>query len=235
MRDPTVLNDGAAANAERRAEIARTRIAEAPVYYDRSCNWSQELLDQIRPHDAVLDVGKSTREMFEPIKAKARLCHTLDINRFDGYPDLVADLCQPLPADRYGTYNVVIALAVLECVYDPQAMVDNIHRLLKPGGRVHLYAPFIFQYHAPRDLLFQDFYRFSRDGLAYLMRGYADVELQPVRGQYSTIANMLPSWKARVEARFGRSLNRMLDRIAEPRRSQLNASGYNVTAFRAGA
>ena len=232
MTGPLVLNDAGAANAQRRAEIARVRVAEQPVYNDRRSDWREELLARVQPHEAVLDVGKSTRAWFEPIRAKARLAHTLDLNVFGDYPDLLADLCQPIPVEHHGTYDVVIALAVLECVYDPQAMIDNIARLLKPGGRVHLYAPFIFQYHAPADLSFQDNYRFSRDGLAYLLREFTEVELQPVRGQYATIANLLPSWKLRVEPRFGRSLGRLLDRIADPRRSRLNASGYNVTAVK---
>ena len=180
----------------------------------------------------MLDVGRSTRGWFEGIRAKARLTHTLDINAFDGYPDLLADLCQPIPQSYHSAYDVVIALAVVECVYDPQAMIDNVARLLKPGGRAHLYAPFLFQYHAPEDLSFQDNYRFSRDGLAYLLRGFADVEMQPVRGRYSTAVNLLPSWKKRVEPRFGRSLGRLLDRWADPRKSRLNASGYNVTAIK---
>ena len=232
MNGPIVLNDAAGAGADRRAEIARVRLVDEIAYNDRRSDWREALAARIQPHEAVLDVGKSTRAWFETIQAKARLTHTLDINAFGGYPDLMADLCQPIPETYHGVYDVVIALAVLECVYDPQAMIDNVARLLKPGGRAHLYAPFLFQYHAPQDLSFQDNYRFSRDGLAYLLRGFAEVEMQPVRGQYSTVANMLPSWKQRVEPRFGRSLGRLLDRLADPRQRRLNASGYNVTAIK---
>ena len=60
------------------------------------------------------------------------------------------------------------------------------------------------------------------------------MELQPVRGQYAAVANLLPSWKLRVEPRFGRTLGRLLDRFADPRKNALNASGYNVTAVKAG-
>lgn len=233
MAGPIVLNDAAAAKDERRAEIARVRFLEEIAYNDRRSDWRRSLLERVQPHEAVLDVGRSTRAWYEPIRAKARLAHTLDINAFDGYPDLLADLCQPIPRAYHGVYDVVIALAVLECVYDPQAMIDNVFRLLKPGGRAHLYAPFLYPYHAPADLTFQDNYRFSRDGLAYLLRGFAEVEIQAVRGQYATMANLLPAWKRRVEPRLGRSLGRLLDRVADPRKSRLNASGYNVTAIKA--
>lgn len=233
MAEPLVLNDPAAANAARRAEIARVRLLPEPIYQDRRTDWREAIAASIQPQEAVLDVGKSSRDWFDAIAERARLAHTLDANHWEGYPDLLADLCQPIPESHHGLYDVVIAIAVLECVYDPQAMVDNVHRLLKPGGRAYLYAPFIFQYHAPRDLAFQDNYRFSRDGLAYLLRGFERVELQAVRGQYSTVANLLPSWKIQVEGRLGGRVGRWLDRLAEPRRSQLNASGYNATAFKA--
>jgi SAM-dependent methyltransferase len=232
---PLVLNDAAAANAERRAEIARIRLKPEPIYSDRRTDWREAIAAAIQPHEAVLDVGKSSRGWFEAISARARLAHTLDLNAWNGYPDLLADLCQPIPQAYHATYDVVIALAVLECVYDPQAMVDNVLRLLRPGGRAYLFAPFIYQYHAPDDLGFQDNYRFSRDGLAYLLRDFSQVELQPVRGQFSTVANLLPSWKLRVEPRFGRTVGRVLDRLADPRRNVLNASGYNVTASKARA
>lgn len=233
MAAPVVLNDAAAANATRRAEIARVRLLDAPVYNDRRTDRREGVLAALQPHEAVLDVGKSMRGWFEPARAKVRLAHTLDLNAYDGYPDLLADLCQPIPELYQASYDVVIALAVLECVYDPQAMIDNIARLLKPGGRTYLFAPFIYQYHAPDDLSFQDNYRFSRDGLAYLLREFRGVELQPVRGQYATVANLLPSWKLRVEPRFGGAIGRWLDRFADPRRNRLNASGYYVTAFKA--
>ena len=232
MTPPIVLNDAAAAKAARRAEIDRVRLLDEISYNDPRRDWRETILASIQAHEAVLDVGQSTRDWFEPIRAKARLTHTLDINVFEGYPDLLADLCQPIPAAYHGTYDVVIALAVIECVYDPQAMIDNIARLLKPGGRTYLYAPFLFQYHAPRDGGFQDNYRFSTDGLAYLLRGFADVEMQAVRGQYATIANLLPSWKRRVEPVLGPGFSRLLDRWADPRKSRLNASGYNITAVK---
>ena len=232
MSGPRVLNDAAAASAQRRAEIARVRLAETPAYHDRRTDWRETIAGEIGPGDAVLDVGRSSRGWFEAIRGKARLVHTLDLNSWDGYPDLLADLCQPIPVEFHGAYDAVIALAVLQHVYDPQAMVDNVWRLLKPGGRVYLYAPFVYRYHAPDDLTFQDNYRFTRDGLAYLLRAFEPVELQPVRGRYAAAANLLPFWKARVEPRFGRGLGGWVGRFAAPRRNLLNASGYNVRAVK---
>ncbi len=229
---PIVLNDAEGASAERKAEVARVRLLDKPTYAGKRDDWRNDMLASIQQHEVVLDVGKSSRHFFDAIRARAHDIQTLDINVFEDYPDLLADLCQPIPVAYYDHYDVVIALDVLQCVYDPQAMIDNIRHLLKPGGRVYLSSTFIYRYMAPRDQKFQDFFRFSRDGMAYLFRSFDDVRIQPVRGQYSTIANMLPSWKVLVERRFGGGVGRWLDALADRDRGGLNASGYNVTALK---
>ena len=53
----------------------------------------------------------------------------------------------------------VIALAILEHVYDPPAAAANFRAALRPGGRLFLYVPWMWRYHAPRSLVFQDYQR----------------------------------------------------------------------------
>ncbi len=124
----------------------------------------------------------------------------------------------------------VIALAILEHVYDPPAAVANFRAALKPGGRLFLYVPWMWRYHAPPDLMFQDYQRLSRDGLAYLLRDFDDVTLYPIRGKYSAIVNHLKFWKSLVERRFGGRINRALDWRASPWRNTVQASGFFAEA-----
>ncbi|MEO0763502.1 MAG: methyltransferase domain-containing protein, partial [Pseudomonadota bacterium] len=147
-------------------------------------------------------------------------------------PDLLGDICQPLPDWMAGRYDAVIALALLEHVYDPAAAVANMHRVLRPGGRLFVYVPWMWRYHAPRSLVFQDYQRLSRDGMAYLLRDFEDVTLYPIRGKYAAIANMLKLWKRGVERRFGGRVNRLLDARASAFRNTVQASGYFAEARR---
>ena len=46
-----------------------------------------------------------------------------------------------------GSFDAVVAQAVLEHVLDPQRVVAEIHRVLKPGGLVYAETPFMAQVH----------------------------------------------------------------------------------------
>ncbi|MEO1318360.1 MAG: hypothetical protein AAFW01_17530, partial [Pseudomonadota bacterium] len=95
-------------------------------------------------------------------------------------------------------------------------------------------VPWIWRYHAPRSLVFQDYQRLSRDGMAYLLRDFEGVTLYPLRGKYSAIANLLKWWKPTVERRFGGRLNRLLDARASDWRNTIQASGFFAGARRPG-
>jgi hypothetical protein len=75
----------------------------------------------------------------------------------------------PLPD---GKVDLVLCTQVLEYVSDPAAVVAEIHRVLKPGGRLLLSAPAVF----PQDSE-HDKWRFLPDGLKLLLRSFAQVEI----------------------------------------------------------
>ena len=177
----------------------------------------------------ILDVGASMRGWLDDRRDRVE---TLDINRVAGGPDILGDLCQPLPDWMAARYDAAVALAILEHVYDPAAALANLRRALAPGGRLFLYVPWIYRYHAPPDLAFQDYQRLSRDGLAWALREFEDVTLYPLRGKYSAMANLLKLWKTGVERRFGQRPNRWLDARASPLRNTLQTSGFFAEARR---
>jgi hypothetical protein len=232
MSKPTGSEPASDTSDRLRAIVRRTRL-HAPVYGGRGGrDWRQIIVDELSPTDVVLDVGKSSRDHYSAIKAVAARIDTLDINRFEDYPDHLLDLCSPPPEALIGLYDKAVCFSVLESLYDPQAGIDNLRAMLKDGGRLYLFAPFIGKYEGPRDQSYYDFFRFTRDGLAYLLRDFASVDIYPVRGQYAAIANLMPHWKLWIERRFGHGLNRALDRLADPDLSALNASGYNIIAVK---
>lgn len=230
MPEKQVLHDTQAANERMRALIARARIDNRYMHKARSASYKQEIVDACAGLDAVLDVGKSLREYHGRLDCGR--VDTLDINDFGDYPNIVADLCQPFPKDFEARYDAVVALSILEHVYDPLAAAENIRLLLRPGGTAFIYAPYIYRYHAPADLMFQDYCRFSRDALAYMFRDFSEVTIYPVRGRYSSILNLLRFWKRHVETRAGSRLNKLVDSPASKSDNLLQASGYNVTAVK---
>jgi SAM-dependent methyltransferase len=75
---------------------------------------------------------------------------------------------------------LVISQEVIEHVADPWRAVSEAARVLKPGGRLYLQAPFVIGYHpSPRD-----YWRFTAEGLRRLVEsaGLDLEELQPSVG-----------------------------------------------------
>lgn len=215
---------------QRLVEIIERVKVDMEYVYDADALLDEKIVYLAANCERVLDFGKSARER-SVFFAEGQVT-TVDINEFDGYPDVLDDICD-ISQLEFGAWDGVVCLAVLEHVYSPQDAVDNIRRLLRPGGFVLVYVPYMWRYHAPRSLIYQDYYRFSRDALAYLFRDFQNVTVYPYRGRYSTILNMFGFWKYRVELICGHRLNRLVDYVlgswGEADRG-LSASGYYLWA-----
>jgi SAM-dependent methyltransferase len=74
--------------------------------------------------------------------------------------------------------DAVVAQAVLEHVIDPRAVVEEIHRVLKPDGLLYAETPFMQQMHGGR----YDFQRFTYFGHRRLFRCFSEVDSGVVCG-----------------------------------------------------
>lgn len=87
-------------------------------------------------------------------------------------PDIVGDICSYDFKELQ--FDTVIMAETLEHIHSPHLALENVHRILKNGGRLILTTPFIFPIHdAP-----YDYYRYTRYGLAYLLRHFHDVSIK---------------------------------------------------------
>jgi SAM-dependent methyltransferase len=233
MTGPARIHDVEGLNERLKAITERARVDLAYLHDDRS---RAHVRDAVAGMARVLDIGGGMRGA---LAGHEGAVETLDLNDAeDGdklyRPDILGDVCSPFPDWMEGRYDAVIALAILEHVYDPAAAVANFRRALRPGGRLFLYVPWMWRYHAPRTLMFQDYQRLSRDGMAYALRDFDDVTLYPLRGKYSAILNMLKWWKPVVEKRLGGRVNRLVDARASDWRNTLQASGFFAEAVKPG-
>ena len=196
-------------------------------YLKNNKDFRDNILSNIKSSDEVLDIGKGMREKFSLIESKK--IETLDINDYGSYPDIICDICD-LEIDNFNElkdkYDKIICIAVLEHVYDPFKAIKNIKYLLKKNGLLMGFVPYLYEYHAPQDLKFQDYFRFSRDALSYLFKDFSEVELFPYRGRFSTsFKNLIGSqkWKKYFE-KFG--LNILLDKFSNDEINKVQSSGY---------
>ena len=90
-----------------------------------------------------------------------------------------------------GRFDAVICTQVLQYVRNPAQMMDEIARVLKPGGRLLLSVPFAYTHHG----VIADYWRYSVDGGSELLSRDFEIE-EAVRqgGVGSTIGLQMLNW-----------------------------------------
>ena len=83
-----------------------------------------------------------------------------------------------------GTFEQVLCTEVLEHLVEPQRAVDEMWRVLAPGGRLILTTRFLFPIHDGPG----DYFRFTRYGLAHLLRRFDEVAIREEAGAIDTLA-----------------------------------------------
>ncbi|MFH1423796.1 MAG: methyltransferase domain-containing protein [Candidatus Nealsonbacteria bacterium] len=126
---------------------------------------SREVINYAKKYisGSTLDLGAGFgkyRSIIEP--------NTSSYTTFDMAPgkniDVVGDaLNLPFPEESFET---VVSTQVLEHVEKPWVMVKEIYRVLKPGGRCILTAPFMGPYHPDPG----DYFRYTVDGIRSLFK-----------------------------------------------------------------
>jgi SAM-dependent methyltransferase len=111
------------------------------------------------------------------------------------------------------SFDTALMSEVLEHLERPLDALVEAHRLLRPGGKIILTAPLVWVLHEePRD-----FFRFTPHGLVHLLSsaGFQDVHVQPVSGQWGTLALMSSYALRRSPARRLPLLTSTFARIAQ--------------------
>ncbi len=113
----------------------------------------------------------------------------VDIFYYKGV-DLVANAEElPLPT---GSVDAIVCESLLEHVPRPQKIVDEMYRVLKPGGGMYIVIPFVYPFHASPN----DFQRWSVTGLRELIKA-GTVEVIGTRaGPTSALVGQLGTWFA---------------------------------------
>jgi SAM-dependent methyltransferase len=118
------------------------------------------------------------------------------VSNLDIYPypnvNLTCDI-KALPL-KDESVDMILNIAVLEHVPEPERVVDEIFRILKPGGVIYCFFPFMQGFHAAP----QDFSRRTSTGLQYLFRQFKNIEVQNVGGPTSALLWILEEWLALV-------------------------------------
>lgn len=103
--------------------------------------------------------------------------------------DIICDI-ENIPF-KDNSVDYIINIAVLEHVPNPQKVIAEINRILKPGGKIYCFIPFMQPFHASP----YDFQRYTYEGMKHQFREFKILKLKPV-GPTSGMLWVLQEWFA---------------------------------------
>lgn len=98
-------------------------------------------------------------------------------------PDIVGDI-HNIPL-KNNSVDAIICLAVLEHIENPFKAFSEMYRILKKGGYLLVYVPFLYAYHAHPGY-YGDYWRYTEDSIKHLSKDFSSIEIQNVRGRFET-------------------------------------------------
>lgn len=134
-----------------------------------------------RDGNKILEIGagkKPCKEVFQ--KASFTCTDIISYNLVDALIDV-----NNMPF-KENFFDLVICNNVLEHVPTPQQAVDEIHRCLKPGGKLFLVVPFLFPLHD----IPHDYFRFTEYSLAKFFEKWRTTKIQSI-SYFSWLGNHL--------------------------------------------
>lgn len=164
----------------RRLLVIFRPLCSSIVYRREIQNCLKNLTDQ----DIVINFGSG------PYDFKGRTDFiNVDLFAFDNV-DIVADASNiPFKTD---SVDFVINIAMLEHVKKPWIIIEEMRRILKPGGRILAFVPFMQPYHAAPF----DFYRWNQQGLRELFSSFNETKVFVACGPTSGMLWILEEWIA---------------------------------------
>jgi SAM-dependent methyltransferase len=112
-----------------------------------------EQLAKVQVSGRVIDVGGGRKSLYRDLLPINMDYDSLNIDR-DIEPTFLIVPDEKFPIDD-GSYDTCLCLNTLEHVYDSRFMLDEIFRVMKPGGVAYITVPWIFRVHGHPDDYFR--------------------------------------------------------------------------------
>jgi hypothetical protein len=127
-------------------------------------------LSLLPENSLVLDIGDQGKKFPRPFPESAEI-KTLDIDGSRN-ANYVCDICDNNSAlIQDGTFDAILLIEVLEHVCQPFSAVEEVERMLAPGGLLFFSSPLNCRIHGP----VPDCWRFTEFGLQVLFRNFDNV------------------------------------------------------------
>lgn len=152
---------------------------------------TNEHLGQIEMRGQVLDFGGGQRAKYLTLLPKGIDVASVNIDA-GIQPTHLIEPGQPLPFPDE-SFDDILCLNTLEHIYDPLAAMQDMYRVLKPGGRLHVMVPFMFRINGHPD----DYLRATPSWWRESFRrcGFSALELTPLVWGRASTASLVPGFR----------------------------------------
>lgn len=148
---------------------------------------------QVKPEDKILDVGCGLKPYSRLFSANEYVGIDIDGGGHDNQAKKTDKYYngRDIPYDD-NIFDAIICTQVLEHTEDPNFLVKEMLRVLKPRAVIFLSVPFLGNEHEQP----YDFWRFTQFGNKKLLTeaGFADIVIYPTCGFFSTFGQMFSSF-----------------------------------------
>lgn len=175
----------------------------------------------------ILDVGGGTR-FTKWLKKYENYFDNCSYKTFDydssTNPDIIGDI-HDIHLDNE-SFDGIICSSVLEHVENPIRAVEEMYRILKPGGVVFCYVPSIYPYHA-KGSHYKDYWRFFDDTMGFLFKNFSEKEIVKWGGYFQALSFFCP-----FQNKFRSVLNffaEILDKLLKTNK-RVTTAGYYIFA-----
>lgn len=167
-----------------------------------------------------LDLGGGRGELQPLLRERGFAYTNLDLE--PSGPGAVAGDAHQMPFEA-GSFDLVVSNDSLEQLHDPLIALQEVQRVLRPGGRLVLWVPFMHPFYG------EDYFRFTPLGLDHLVTkvGLRRESLESPLGPMTVLATMLGVLLHRAGARRATGVVRRTGQWLDVRlRAWLPDGGY---------
>jgi SAM-dependent methyltransferase len=171
------------------SEELRQFIAHAPRVREPHLAFLRRAAGDLAPHESILDVGSGMapyRELFS--HARYVTCDWEHSIYAPSTPPDIRGSADRIPVED-ASFDAILCTQVLEHVPEPWAVLEEFHRVIRPGGRVWITAPLVWYLHEQP----YDYYRYTSHGLRHLLEraGFSAIEILPLTDAFTTVAQLV--------------------------------------------
>ncbi len=148
------------------------------------------LNDRLRQEELVgltIDIGGGKDATYLPSMPKAS---RVEFSTFDVKAGALINFeTDPLPSAD-GVYDTVLFLNVMEHIFNHQHLANEVVRIVKPGGKVIGFVPFLMWYHPDH----HDYFRYTHEALEkiFTAAGVSKIHVEPIAyGPFTAAAQMI--------------------------------------------